>query len=396
MLQRIGKVLSSLSRGVLAAAVGVSVGMAGVAPTVAHAQSSETPAAPRVYFMELNGEFGYDISQTPIREAMRDARNQNADVVIVQIDTTPKRSEFEPLPDDKQNFDEMFRAQDILPIFTDEIRREWTKKPRLVFWVKKAMGGAAFMPFVAPEVYMTSDAKIGGIGGIGVMYGGTGDEVVRQKQYSLRMARAEGYFIAGGYNPKIVRAMAEPAYVLSYRLEGGRPVFLERLPERPDEFVLTTDEPDSMQAEVRGQTRSVLTLTADVARAIGASKGTVDNLDDLLFQLGLSRNHTMIQGRASRIMEGWKRDVELASKEIKKSVEELGRNAEGQGGGGTFEARTQARGKEIRQINDIIARLKRFREAFGPRWHNENGIPPISQFEIRKEQLELQQLVDKK
>ena len=386
MLQRLRKTLTNAVRGVAFAA-------ATLAAPSAMAQDSQTP--PRVYFMELTGDFGYDITQTPIRDAMRDARNQNADVVIVKIDTTPKQSEFERLPDDKQNFDELFRAQDILPVFTDEIRREWSKKPRLVFWVKKAMGGAAFLPFVAPEIYMTGDAKLGGIGGIGVMYGSTGDEVVRQKQYSLRMARAEGYFIAGGYDPKIVRAMAEPKYVLSYRLEGGRPVFLERMPERPDEFVLTTDEVDSMEAVVRGQTRSVLTLTADVGRAIGVSKATVDNLDDLLFQLGLSRNHTMIQGRSGRIMEAWKRDVELASKEIRKSLEELARGTEGQGGN-SFEARTQARGRQIRLINDVIARLKRFGEAFGPRWHNENGVPQIAQLQIEKEQLELQQLVDKK
>jgi hypothetical protein len=167
------------------------------------------------------------------------------------------------------------------------------------------------------------------------------------------------------------------------------------MPERPDEFVLTTDEIDSMEAVVRGQTRSVLTLTADVGRAIGVSKATVDNLDDLLFQLGLSRNHTMIQGRSNRIMEAWKRDVELASKEIRKSLEEIARGMEGQGGN-SFEARTQARGRQIRLINDVMARLKRFGEAFGPRWHNENGVPPISQFQIEKEQLELQQLVDKK
>lgn len=386
MLQRLRKSLASVLRGVAFAAAVLA------APSV-RAQDSQTP--PRVYFMELTGEFGYDITQTPIRDAMRDARNQNADVVIVKIDTTPKHSEFERLPDDKQNFDELFRAQEVLPIFTDEIRREWTKKPRIVFWIKKAMGGAAFIPFVAPEIYMTSDARVGGIGGIGVMLGSTGDEVVRQKQYSLRMARAEGYFIAGGYDPKIVRAMAEPKYVLSYRLEGGKPVFLERMPERPDEFVLTTDEADTMEAVVRGQTRAVLTLTADTARAIGVSKGTVDNLDDLLFQLGLSRNYTMIQGRAGRIMEGWKRDVELAAKEIRKSLEEFSKGAEGQGGN-SFEARTQARGRQIRLLNDVIARLKRFAEVFGPRWHAINGIPPIAQLQIEKEQLELQQLVDKK
>ncbi|MBY0111990.1 MAG: hypothetical protein K2Y21_04150 [Phycisphaerales bacterium] len=391
MLQRIGKALTSLARGTLAALVGV----AAITPMVARAQTGDSPTPARVYYMEVTGEFGYEITQTPIREAMRDARNQGADVVIVKLDSTPKIGEYEKLPDDKQSFDELFRAQEILPIFTDEIRREWTKKPRIVFWVKKAMGGAAFMPFVAPEIYMTSDARMGGVGGIGVMLGSTGDEVVRQKQYSLRMARAEGYLIAGGYDPKIIRAMAEPKYVLSYRLEGGRPVFLERLPERPDEFVLTTDEDDSMEAVVRGQTRSVLTLTADTARAIGVSKGTADNFDDLMFQLGLSRNHTMIQGRAARILDGWKRDVEIASKEIKKRLEEFSQGAEGQGAN-TYDARTQMRGKQIRQIDEIIARLTRFQEAFGPRWHGVNGVPPVSQFRILKEQIELQQLIDKK
>jgi len=382
--------------------VGRTLAMAVVtllASLVSVPQAVAQDAAPkRVYVIDLNGEFGYDISQAPIRQAMRDARNQNADVVIVKIDAKWEKDELTPLPDNVASFDELFRAQKILPVFADEMMREWPKPPRLVMWVKRAMGGPAFIPFVAPEIYFTSDGKMGGVGGIGVMLEGKGDEVVRQKQYSLRMARAEGFLIRGGYDPMIVQAMCRPGFLLSYRMEGGKPVFLERAPERPDEFALTSGlMGDSMQASVRGTTSSVLTLNADTARAISVSKGTADTLDDLIFQLGLSRNHQIVEGGSKRIMDNWKRDVNNASKEIKRILEEMAQGSEGGGmGGGTYEARTQSRGKQIRQLDTIINKLKTYEEAFGPRWHNVNGIPPQTEFELRREQLELQQLVDKK
>lgn len=387
----------TVTRGVLKLRSAMAASAVGVAALAAPVAQAATPQ--KVYLMELTGEFGYDISQTPIREAMRDARNNGADVVIVKIDAKWEQNAFEPLPDTAANFDELFRAEKILPIFADEIAREWEKPPRVVMWVKRAMGGPAFIPFIAPEIYFTTDGRMGGIGGIGVMLGGQGDEVVRQKQYSLRMARAEGFVIRGGYDPKIIRAMAEPAYVLSYRLEGGRPVFLEREPERPDEFILTTNTQDSMEASVRGMTRSVLTLNADLARAIGVSKGTVDNLDDLLFQLGLSRNHEIIKGRSERIMEGWRRDLENATREIRRRLEELNNADQGGGGGNAgnaFDQRTQDRARRMRNIDEITARLRRFQEAFGPRWHGQNGVPQIAELNIMREQLELQQLVDRK
>ncbi|MBN8596157.1 MAG: hypothetical protein J0L78_00630 [Planctomycetes bacterium] len=372
-----------------------------LASLVSVPQAAAQDAAPtRIYVIDLNGEFGYDISQTPIRQAMRDARNQNADVVIVKIDAKWERDELTPLPDTEQRFNELFRAQKILPIFADEMNREWPKVPRVVMWVKRAMGGPAFIPFVAPEIYFTADGKMGGVGGIGTMLEGRGDEVVRQKQYSLRMARAEGFLIRGGYDPIIVRAMCQPGFLLTYRMEGGKPIFFERAPERPDEFALTSGEKgDSMQAIVRGTTKSVLTLDADVARAINVSKGTADTLDDLIFQLNLSRNSTIIEGQSKRYMENWKRDLNNATKEIKKTLEEMGPMQEGGGGSGagnTYEARTQARGKQIRQLDSIINKLKTYEEAFGPRWRQENQVPAIGQLLAQREQLELQQLLDKK
>jgi hypothetical protein len=229
------------------------------------------------------------------------------------------------------------------------------------------------------------------------MLEGHGDEVVRQKQYSLRMARAEGFLIRGGYDPKIIRAMTRAGYILSYRMEGGQPVFLEHAPERPDEFALTSGTKDSIEASVRGMTREVLTLNADNARAIGVSKGTVDTLDDLIFQLGVSRNATMVEGNSKRIIEGWKRDIANASKEIKKKLQQFSEGTQGSGGN-SYEARTQARGKETRLIDDILGYLKKYEEAFGPRWRQENRIPQDIQvqLELKREQIQLQQLVDKK
>ncbi|MBX3390628.1 MAG: hypothetical protein KF691_14365 [Phycisphaeraceae bacterium] len=366
---------------------------------VSHVRAQDS-GPKRVYVMELNGEFGYDISETPIRQAMRDARNQNADVVIVKIDAKWEADELTPLPDNEANFDELFRAQKIIPIFGDEMMREWSQPPRLVMWVKRAMGGPAFIPFISPEIYFTNDGKMGGIGGIGVMLEGKGDEVVRQKQYSLRMARAEGFLIRGGYDPMIIQAMCRPGYLLSYRLEGGRPIFLERAPERPDEFALTSGEMgDSMQASVRGTTKSVLTLNSDTARAINVSKGTADNLDDLIFQLGLSRNHQIVNGASKRIMDGWKRDLNNATKEIKRILEDFDADQSGGGvvaGTGSYEQRTQSRGKQIRQYDTIINKLKLYGEAFGPRWHADNRVPSLTQLELQREQIELQQLVDRK
>lgn len=386
------------------AGMGRVLGMAAItllASLVSVPRAVAQDAAPtRIYVIDLNGEFGYDISQTPIRQAMRDARNQNADVVIVKIDAKWERDEETPLPDTAARFDELFRAQKVMPIFADELNREWAKPPRVVMWVKRAMGGPAFIPFVAPEIYFTADGKMGGVGGIGTMLEGKGDEVVRQKQYSLRMARAEGFLIRGGYDPIIVRAMCQPGFLLTYRMEGGKPVFFERAPERPDEFALTSGEKgDSMQAIIRGTTKSVLTLDADTARAINVSKGTADTLDDLIFQLGLSRNSTIIEGQSKRYQENWKRDINNATKEIKKILEDFQADRSGGGviaGTGSYEGRTQSRGKQIRQYDTIINKLKMYEEAFGPRWHQENRIPSIAQFISEREQIELQQLVDKK
>jgi hypothetical protein len=352
--------------------------------------------------VELNGVFGEDISQTPIRNAVKDAKKLGADYLIFVLDNdwsflreSGGRSDQEK-KDDQGNFDELFRSEAIETTFTEEIKHEWPAdhQPQVVFWVKKAMGGACFLPFNAKTIYFASEAKMGGIGKLERIFGSTGDKVVREKQFALRLGHAEGRAIQGGYDPRIVRAMARTEYVLSYKMEGGKPEFLERMPEAPGEILLTDDgkdeNEDTEEQLGHGEGNDCLTLTSKLAYDLGVSRGTVDSMDDLLFQLGLARNHVMVKGQSAQIMKTWRDGLEKARRELPKlwkQFEEVEVKAPGQ-----YPQRTQARGKRKSIITDMQGIEKKYEEALNP--HSVRA-PNYTELEEIKHKIDLEQLADK-
>jgi hypothetical protein len=352
----------------------------------------------RVYVIDLKGKFGEDITQTPLREAFKDAKRQNADHIIITLENEWAINELEKLPDDAAAFDQLFRAEEMTPIFVEEVPREWEKPPKIIFWVKQAMGGAAFMPFVCPNIYMSSDARIGGIGNLSTMFGGTGDEVVRQKQYSLRLGHAQGWAIVGGYEPKLVTAMTRVEYILSFGMEGGRPVYVERYPQNPGETLLTDDgkdaNADTLRELVTGTGNDVLTLNADMAKKLLVSKGTVDSLDDLLFELGLLRNYERVDKRSPQIFSAWSRGLEDAKRDLRRLWEEYGEVQVEQPGG--FTQRTQARGKRIAKIEEMQRIMTRYKESLTGQFYGEYQIPSYEDLDLIKEQIRQEQMADRR
>jgi hypothetical protein len=353
--------------------------------------------AKKVYMIELTGWFGEDISQTPIRQAVKDAKKHDADYLIVMLDNDWSLKRFGrdgDIKDDVGQFDQLFRTEDMEPIFTEEIPHEWTKQPQIVFWVKKAMGGAAFLPLNCKTIYFSSDAKMGGIGHLNKIFGSTGDKVVQEKQFSLRLGHAEGMAIQGGYDPKLIKAMARDEYVLSYKVEGGKPVYLERMPESPDEFLLTDDgEASNEDGEIqlaRGEGNDCLTLNADVAYKLGVSKGTVDTLDDLLFQLGIARNSTVVKGQSAQIMKGWRDGLESAKRQLPKLWRDVNQ-VEVKAPGG-YRERSQARGRRKSLMEEMQAIEKKYEEALNPA---QLRVPGWNDLETLKKQIDLEQLGDK-
>lgn len=385
-------------RGVMAAMVAV-VALAMVASP---ATAQQEPA--RVYTFTLDGSFGKDVSETPIAEALEEARQVKADYIIITVDTDwhqfgdPLKSD---LPEDViGQFDQFFRTKKMAPLFQEKML-VWEKQPKVVFWVKQAMGGAAFLPFMADTMYFHPDGKIGGIQGIFVMFGGQGDRVVVEKQIALRLTTAQGIAIQNGYEPKLIEAMTRGDYVLSYRLEGGRPRYLERDPEGTDEFPLTNNafvdgNRDTIQDLARGRGMNWLTLKEDVAQVLGVSKGTVSNMDDLLFELGIARNHTMV-GNGEKIMDDWSASVKRTEEALSRLFREFNEIQVG----GDWNERRRARGQQRAKLQQMIGLLDRYNEAIVP-WQIAGFIRAgsadqvIAQFRLILQRIELQQLADER
>lgn len=373
-----------------------------VAETPRKTEPAPEPAksdGPVVYFVKLSGTFGESITQSPIKDAVEDARKQNADIIIFRLENEwSDELGLERLPDDTANFDEIFRAEDITPVFVDVIPSTWTKRPRVVFWVDQAMGGACLLPLISPEIYFTSRGRMGGLGNLTSLFGTMGDATVRQKQYSLRLGHAEGWAHVGGYPAEIVRAMVVFEYVLSYKLVGGKPLYFTRMPEGPDEILLTDDgkdqtpRADSVVERVRGEGNDVLTLTARVARDLQISKGTADSLDDLLLIMGLQRSARVIEDRPSRIMQRWDSNIEGAKRALRKTLEEYAQ-VQVQG---NYDERQRARSTQIRKLDDIDRILKQFEEGISPRWLGQNGVPDEATRRTIKEQIKIQMMADRR
>lgn len=319
-----------------------------------------TVAGTKVYFATLTGEFGREISQTPLREVVRDARKHEVDYLILQIDNDFKIYGQE-LREIDHAFDQLWRAEELSPILTQEIRDdpEWKKKPQLVFWVKRAMGGAAFLPFISSTIYFHPEGRMGGIGRLEKIFGGQGDKVVQEKQFSLRLGHAEGLAISGGHEPKLIQAMTRTEYVLSVDFEGGRPVYRE---DTSGALLLTDDGQGENEDEDPFFGNDVLTLNAEIAYRLGFSKGTVDRLDDLLFDLGVSRDYVLVDGRGERILKDWGSTIENTERTIRRMWIDMNERPIG----GDYDERTRARGFHIQSLRQIKSMLERYEEALNP------------------------------
>ncbi len=372
----------------------IAVGVVG-APALAH----QDPA--KVYYFAADGWFGKDISFTPMNEAMEEARELGADYIIIKVDVN-WFSERDPLqsemPDDSGLFD-VFGIRPIRGLFTDEGLEHWDEEPEIVFWVKNAMGSAAFLPFLSETMFFHPEGRIGGIRGVYLRFQG-GDEVVKEKLVAASLSTAKGMVIDFGYEPKLIDAMARGDTVLSYRLEGGRPVYLDREPESTDEFLLTDNallesRRDTLEELARGRGTNFLTLDADTSQILGVSKGTVSDLDDLLFELGIIRNHEMV-GDGDKIMEDWTRTIERTEDALARLMREYQEiEVEGE-----WSERRRARGQQRAKLQQMIGLLDRYKEALRPyEIQGFGGGSPqqwISQFRIILQRLELMQLADER
>ncbi len=364
------------------------------AATPAEPVKPATPDDPagkkRVYVMNLDGRFGRDISETPLRDSLKDAQKLNSDIIVVSLNAEWKLQGQEA-GDEVSNFDELFRAEKIGPVISDEVDL-WPKKPQIVVWVKKAMGGAAFLPFYSRDIYFSSEGRMGGVGYLKQMLEGRGDKVFQEKQYSLRLGHARGIANKHGYDTHIIDAMTVTEYILSAKIEGGHITYYERMPEGPDEILLTDDGKDDrvdlVKQMVAGEGNDVLTLTPKLARDLQVSKGTVNSLEDLLTEMGYARDWTEIkEAKSKQIMTRWRDDFSNALRDLRTRLpQKLSEIPPGS----NLAERTKARGQRKRILQEMQGLYRKFQEIFG----EETALQQISRLNTEIELIEQDQQRD--
>lgn len=356
---------------------------------------------PKVYMIYMGGEFGRDESFTPMKEVMKDVKKYQPDVLVLFFN-----NEFTHYGEEKENyeadlgaFDQLEQAREMATLFIDDVNKdsEWTKKPRIVSWIRKAMGGAAFLPFIAKEMYYTPDAIHGGIGYIEHIFDGVGDERARQKQYSLRQARGEGLCELGGHEKLIMRAMARTDFVLSYRMKDGKPEFLpNEYPKSPDEVLLTDDGKDErrdvLQDRLRGRGNDTLTLDADTALRLQLSSGTAETLDDLMDRMGMPRNYVLIKGKGAQILRDWSRQIAEAENQILRLTRQFREVRVKEPN--NYQNRTRARGEQKHILLHLRSIYTRYAEALNPARVG-GALNTINQIDMVLQNIEAEQLADK-
>ncbi len=378
-----------------------------------YAKKIKDPDAYKIYGINFTGIFGIHLSDTPLKELIADINDVFDDAVpnpdpngvptIVDPSVRDKhvvliRIQMEPT---RQGFQDIFRAEELVPYLETEIHE---RGRRIIFLIDQAVNGSAFMPWISPEMYFLPDGRMYFTSNFAEF--DSGDDVVDEKLIGAFIGAAEGFAIRGGYaeiGPPIIKAMARSTYWFTVKWTGSVPDIMLREPN-PTELsegweVLSDNGIGPNEDDERKQLRDPndqLRLLADTAFRMGASKGTVQDYDDLLFQLGMNRNHVEMRTNAARILGDWNAQLDRFFTRAMRQNPFTGRPGElwvefgdvSSQGANSFNDRRKIRGQQMRILRQIRSLWQRVEEAI-PGATNE-----IANLELMIEQIKTQQQLD--
>jgi len=327
------------------------------------------------YVADLDGVFEQDLTETPLRELFEDVDRTFDDLVPVpsgsggtayRVDETTRDKHVVVLKLDastrSQGFDGLFAAERVTPVFKDEIQ----KGRRIVFWVKNAAGGAAFVPWLSSEMYITSDSVMGLAGDLDDF--DIGDEMVNMKQISLRMGHAEGMVVYGGYDRLGVAMMARSRYWFAVRLTGVEPEYYissekpgPEIMDNPQWILLSDNGQDEYEDDPDAQLygNDTLVLRDDLLLKLGIADGVADSVEDIAMSMRVFRNYAVLENTNSeRILDGWSKDVERAMINFERIFAEANSMPDGIGD----DALLAAFGRQVRLLLQARGILTRFAE----------------------------------
>lgn len=369
------------------------------------AADEDDPTLTRLYVVEVEGRFGWDVSKSAIESMFREVDREFNDAVDGTGEMSGK-TVVDPAKRDRNivvmkletfsepQFGSIFQTEDIGPAVEHQMI---DRGRRVVFWIESATGGAAVLPFVSPEIYFTPTGRLGGVVDLDEFK--SGDHMVDEKLISAYIGHAQGFLVKGGYQDHIpaLNAMLRKQNWLAVKFEGGRPVYIDHEPDSTDGegwTILSDDGAGNNKDEQTLIGNDLFLLEPEWAEKLGISDGTVETIDDLAFRLGVQRHYKAIEeNRGQKALEAWKDGLAEAIRNINKEerpgrrLGRLWREFNDIKVDGDYNERKRDRGRKINLLKEIRAIVSQYAEVLDPQGAGRSELD----VDIRKLQLEAEE-----
>lgn len=265
-----------------------------------------TDRSPVVYVIPLSGQMGTDIHPSIYEEVIEDANEVKPDYIIFKLASADYDKNFHIQNDDRSEAG-MWQNMEVYRDLMMELQTELPvdKHTRQIMWIEDAVGVSSLLAMSWPEIYMSDGARLEGINTVQRFAQGWQDPDVREKMYAAWVGIATGFPQAGGFPLELSRAMIEPEHDLGVKFEGRDVVWSNDLKGT----VWTIDSND----------KTVARFDNDSAEQVMLSRGTVQDLDDLMFLLGFREYETADSGVeiVENYKETWRRTFDRCASWLK-------------------------------------------------------------------------------
>ena len=254
--------------------------------------------SPVVYVIPMSGQMGTDIHPSIYEEIIEDANEIKPDLIVFRLDSADVDTNFHIQNDDRREFGMWQNIEVYRDMMTDLQNKLPVDLENQVMWIEDAVGPSTLFALSFPNIYMTKDARFWGLDAVQRFADGWSDPDVRAKMYAAWVGIASGFGQAGGYPLELIWAMIEPQRSLGVKFEGRE--------------VAWSNDLAGTYWTIDGNPEAVARFNSDSAENVMLSKGTVLDLDDLMFLLGHREYQVADSGQqlAEKYVESWRRAFE--------------------------------------------------------------------------------------
>ncbi len=316
------------------------------------ADQADPTKSPKVYTIPLRGQLGTDITLPIYKEVIEDARAKKPDLIVFVLESADY-DQIDYIGNDDRNERSRFDPYELRDI-VNTLKEDLRHIPQVV-WVKDAAGAAATLAFPWPDIYMGSNARIEGMV-FAYMNAGHPDWEVHRKFLAAWVGIACGFLEAGGYDKTLGEALIIPDKKLSVSWKGRK---------------LNWQQDEEGTYVVDSNPKNVPVFNAKLAEDLMLSKGTADDLDDIMFLLGYREwDRSLVEGKQDgrRLVDDYIKRWRGAFSKSREAWRTYQREMEGADGDDAMQQLGKAR-KALQEILDAMNRYpaveKRMKQQLG-------------------------------